>query len=258
LPLALAVLFVASLGTCHAQQVVFQFDAQKNAVTTQSNIVWTSISRTPEKPLKLVADKNEWQFTNQNGSASVANVGGITATPLEFETDTPTNVVVRHIVAVVTNPEEIRALSTLFCGELVYRAASRPWNTMSSTNAAIDRGRFCAVAWKIDGVEGAPLVGGKNQLLEITFSSDVMAHTMGIGNDTGRREWLRAYCGDFKEILAFSAPISGDARDAVLYYLNVKWRLGLSVPRATTWQVAEARALGTHFGSFFGSLLILR
>jgi len=240
---------------------VFQFEAQKNVAATGSNLVWTSIGRRDSANLpQLVADATEWQAVKENGFAGVANAAGASAGPLRFaDGTTDTNTVVRHIVAVVRCAPALRGRETLFCGEILYRTSGRPHNNPEGNAVAyLDTSRFCEVAWKIDGVEGAPLLAGMTHLLEIEFSRDVTLHTLGIGSDTGRREWLRGWGGAFHEFLGFSETPPMDARLAVNHYLNLKWKLGLDLPRASTGQVQSARELGAHFGPYFGSLLIVR
>jgi len=223
-------------------------------------LVWKSIARTGgTNPPQLVAEATEWQAVTENGVANVVNIVGAGAGPLRFAPGTPTNTVVRHIMAVVQCPSNLRGRSTLFCGEELFRTAGRPWNNPEhNEKARMDTGRFCGVSWRIDGVADAPLVAGKTHLVEVEFSREVTLHTLGVGSDTGREEWLRAWGGSFFELVGFSETPSSDAQAAVVHYLNLKWRLGLKTGPVSTDAIQSARALGAHLGPYFGTLLIVR
>jgi len=261
--IVLAALFVASLWICHAnsQQVVFQFEASKN-VTTGTNLTWQSIGRTGGAlPPQLVADTADWQFKTQNGVANVANVKGITAEPMWFAEGMETNLTVRHIVAVVRTPPAIQGMSTLFCGEQIYRTAGIILNKNPNGNAVayIDTGRFCKVSWNVDGVEGAPLRANSTHLLEITFATDVKLHTLGIGNDTGRADaWMRAFTGSYMSMVGFAGTPPDEVRDMVARHYIQQHGLEIPPPPFSINALHAARALGMNFGTYYGTRILIR
>ena len=266
----LMALLVASCLTCHAgAKVVFQYDAQQVA-TTESNIVWKSIGRagspnaphgnggSPSTP-QLVGDASEWQKVGD----FVLNVAGATAKPMRFD-EASTNTTIRYAMFVVKNGMPIRMRETILCGAEVLRVAGKPVNVVENREvAAIDRGPFCEwVSCKVDGVEGAPLVAGKMCLIEVEFSRDLELSTLGVGSDTGRTAWKRAFGaegGGWCELIAFDAN-PGEALVAARHYLRLKFALDLpnGMSNSTATQRALARAAGVSLGNYFGSLLIVR
>ncbi|MCL1887880.1 MAG: hypothetical protein FWF96_03290, partial [Kiritimatiellaeota bacterium] len=173
---------------------------------------------------------------------------------------TCSNVVARHMVMVVRCAPSLRMRETLVCAEEIVRLAGRPLNAPTGNAvAALDTGLYCGASWRVDGVEGAPLVAGGTHLLEISFSRDVKLETLGLGSDTGRVEWKRAWGGAFLEVIGFDAPPSADALAGIRHYLRLKWGLAdKGIANATSAQHAAARGEGVNLGAHFGTLLIVR
>jgi len=250
------VLLVASQMSCLAG-VVFQLDAKKqNLVSVEgSNVVWQTLSG-----MRLVGNTNDWKWAND----TIVNVAGAEAGALRFEDGEG---FVKSVVMVIKCPPEgMRMRETLICGERIFRISGMPENEESGNlTAEVERGGYCEVSWRIDGVEGAKFEAGKTHLVEVFFSGDGLTLSrMGLGSDTGRVQWRRAWGGDgggnagFSEVVAFSNIPSPDVLAGVKNYLNVKWKLKLNIPSATQSQRDFANMEGVNFGSTFGLILMVK
>ena len=256
-------MLVASLWTCHTgaqAQVVFQFEASKNVTTTGTNLTWQSLSRAgTTQPPRLLADTADWQFKTQNGVASVVNVKGPGAWPMEFEQGTPAHLTVRHIVAVVRTQPNIQGMASIFTSTENFRVAGMPLNSIFSNKVArIDTGRYNGAAWKIDLVEGAPLKANATHLLEITFSHDLPLNQLWVGSDPGRPDvWFRGFQGEYLALTGWSEPPPPNVKDVVSRFLIQEHGLELPPPPFSLESLNLARSMGAQFGAKYGTRLLI-
>ena len=245
---------VAATCLCHGG-VAAQVDSQRNVEVTSTNIVWQAV-----KGGIRVTGGAEWKAM----AHGVANVVGAEAGPMVFEGESVSNATVKTVVMVVRTKGMgeggLRMRETLVCGESIFRLGGRPMNQVDGNAIGkIERGGFCEVtSWQVDAVPSAPLVAGKAQLVEVTFKNAMPLSEVFLGSDGGREEWRRAWGGAFCEAVFFDAEPSLEALDGVRSLFNLKWGLGLNVPRITQASLNAARAEGVNFSHYYGSILLVR
>ena len=246
--------FFALAGMCHGS-VVFQLDARKNvSVSTDgSNVVWTAL-----QGMRVAGAKDEWGKVGDG----VSNVKGALAGPLVFaEGSVDGDAVMKSAVLVVRTAPSLRARETLFCGELVFRLAGEPENKSDGNLAAgfeQDGNVNNLALWRVDGVEGAGLESGRVQLVEVVFGRGMKLSEVALGSDWGRREWRRAFGGALCEVVVFDDEPSESVLTATRHYLNLKWSLGLELPKSTASQRSEAGAQGVNLGSIFATIFMVK
>ena len=244
---------VAGACFCHGG-VVAQLDA-RHGVAAGTNFVWRAL----QEGVGLVAENSDWRREGSGALAGVVNHHGAEAGPLVFD-GAVTGKNVRVVVMLVRAGDSLRIRETLVCSREIFRLAGLEAHDAGEGLGVAEferHGTFSVASWKVDGVEGAGLVAGRTQLVEVTFKQGVEMSRVGLGSDLGRREWKRGFGGAFCELLAFEEVPPEAVMRAVRHYLRLKWRVPLALPPLEPGDVAEGRKHGVRFGSTFATILII-